>query len=42
MAFGKHIGIGIIATGKIIIASAADKRIVAGTAIKIIITCATD
>ena len=37
MTFGKHIGIGIIVTGKIIIASAADKRIVAGTAVKIII-----
>ena len=37
MAFGKNIGIGIIATGKIIIASAADKRIVAGIAVKIII-----
>ena len=37
MTFGKHIGIGIIAAYKIIIASTADKRIVAGTAVKTII-----
>ena len=37
MTFGKNVGISTITAYKIIIASATDKRIVAGTAVKIII-----